>query len=389
MADKGGWAPLLQTVLAAFRRYGNGPEQGLPKSRVAKFLKELGLSDEESRLMLRTLGLIAEEDEIDFDAIVNWVFDGININEADQASANINDLGPRMKEQIMSCGDARAHIMYIQQANVEDEDAAEFLHMLIGGSRQSRIGVIGSISYDFPGNRYKAEGPEGVERIVRAAAETVVKQGKPTRVVCGGSYAGPQGTFGEVCDKYANLPVTMVHVLPNVDNDAALKDLKGILWDGDKPRVRKCRWRIAFVGSSIARRNCILASLNGNYIMCAGGPGTYTELCELRCLDAGLLPLVCSGGLAEGAAFGDKNANGMAEALQKTPPQGVTKESWDMMLGDGQVSFDQYLSAVEDVFGSLRFRGTSTPNNRWPMTEAERQAWEKTKQSTIFDAAKS
>merc|ERR1711862_117614 len=96
--------------------------------------------------------------------------------------------------------------------------------------------------------------------------------------------------------------------------------LQGIDWHPSgsgpkKARTRQGDWVLAFVGSSWSRRNCILASLNGNYAMCAGGPGTHTELCELRYRGAGLLPLVRTGGLCEGMKFGDKSAEGMIDAL--------------------------------------------------------------------------
>merc|ERR1719506_3635652 len=133
----------------------------------------------------------------------------------------------------------------------------------------------------------------------------------------------------------------MVHVIPNTEE--ALADLKGIIWDGSAPRRRKCRWKLAFVGLNWSRRNCILASLNGNYVMCAGGPGTHTELSELRSKGAGLLPLVCSGGLCEGVEFEQKNVRGMTEALRQSPPEGVPEESWRIMLGEGAAtSFEKY-----------------------------------------------
>lgn len=390
MVDDPKWRLVQESVLQIFQqRFGNA-SQGLKASRVAGLFKALGVSEVEARSLLATFGLASEDDEIDFDAIVNWIFDDV-VPDTGNASVNVADLAPQLADAVANCGDALAHVMYVQSADTSDRDAAEKLHMLIGGTRQSRIGVIGSISYDFPGIRYKAHGPEAVERIVQAAAEAVVTKGVPTRVVCGGSYAGPQKTFAEVCEAHAWRPLTMVHVIPN--KDSALKDLKGILWDGNQPRQRKCRWRIAFVGSNFSRRNCILASLNGNYVMCGGGPGTHTELCELRYNGAGLLPLVRTGGLAEGAEFGEKkekNTRGMVDALRRSPPCGVPEEQWKRMLGDGEPSLEEYCSAVKQVFGALRFRNTLEPSNRWPMDAKERKEWDDTKQkSPDFDKAKS
>merc|ERR1719454_855200 len=78
----------------------------------------------------------------------------------------------------------------------------------------------------------------------------------------------------------------------------------------------------------------------------------------------------------------------MVDALRPSPPKGVAKESWSMMLGDGEPSFERYCRAVEEVCGSLRFRSSSNPSNTWSMSADERKAWEDTKRSSIFDKAK-
>lgn len=374
---------VYDTILRDFREYGQGVK-GYDRTRMSVFLGMLGVPEAEIGELLAKFDLTAAGDELDFEAFVTWLFDGVDAGYV----CNTADLAPKLLEELQSCPDALEHVMYVQPSGTTDADAAEALHKLIGGSRQSRIGVIGSLHYDFPGIRYAAEGPKGVESLVQAAAQGMMRNGKPCRVVCGGSYGGPQRSFAEACEEYASRPLAMVHVIPNTEE--ALADLKGIIWDGSAPRRRKCRWKLAFVGLNWSRRNCILASLNGNYVMCAGGPGTHTELSELRAKGAGLLPLVCSGGLCEGVEFDQKNVRGMTEALRQAPPEGVPEESWRIMLGEGAAtSFERYCASVSEVFGALQFRSSAEPKNRWPMDEKELREWTTYRTSAVFVSAPS
>jgi predicted Rossmann-fold nucleotide-binding protein len=276
--------------------------------------------------------------------------------------------------------------------------------------RSSRLGLLGSISYQFPGLLYSDGGPELVREIVQTAGSSLAAQGAGSfsTLVIGGSMGdSPQDTFATCCSSGG---MAVVHILPccrDAEGDLA----KVLFLDKERsiPRQR-ANWYVCLVGSGWSERNVALAYLARQYVVAGGGPGTLLEVLMVRSYGSGLLPLVRTGGLAEGVEFRGQGLVGMRAALQ--PPAGVDPASWAVMLGGGGheegtaveaapavpmagaaaaraavVSPSDYLSAVKTVFGSVS--AGSEKVNHWELDSTTNEWLERFLHSVNFGAAKS
>eukprot|EP00418_Pyrodinium_bahamense_P017082 CAMPEP_0179112958 /NCGR_PEP_ID=MMETSP0796-20121207/52828_1 /TAXON_ID=73915 /ORGANISM="Pyrodinium bahamense, Strain pbaha01" /LENGTH=335 /DNA_ID=CAMNT_0020811145 /DNA_START=21 /DNA_END=1024 /DNA_ORIENTATION=- len=332
-------------------------------------------------------------------------------------------LDPALRKLIDGCDGASAHVAFIQPAGMPGPLAAEQLSSLLG-SRSSRLAVVGSISYGFSPLAYAAEGPGAVQTICEAAAGAVAATGLWSHVLMGGTWDGLQRTFAQAFAKAGKM---VVHVLPNSAKGAS--DLRRLLFEGGDPEgaplQRSGAFSIVFAGSGFSQRNCLLAGLCPQVVIVAGGPGTHTEVLAAREAGAGLLPLVRTGGLAEGMDFGGRSLAGMADALCTAPPPDVPLREWCIILGMGpaeidgshcckrwkhcstvmpkkekavagdggiaaQCSLDEYIAAVTVGLRELRpLDVTAVPPNVWPLSRKEREWWSEFCKSIGFDSAAS
>eukprot|EP00930_Biecheleria_cincta_P029867 TRINITY_DN20725_c0_g1_i1.p1 TRINITY_DN20725_c0_g1~~TRINITY_DN20725_c0_g1_i1.p1 ORF type:complete len:313 (-),score=61.59 TRINITY_DN20725_c0_g1_i1:289-1227(-) len=312
-------------------------------------------------------------------------------------------MDPALRALIEKCDGAADHIIYVQQAEKADLEAAQELSALVG-SHKSRLAVLGSISYEFAPVAYKSVGPSATQAICEAAARAVASTGVWSHVLMGGSWDGPQRTFAQFFEEAGG---TAVHVLPNSSKGSS--DLRNLLFvDGDvskPPRERVGKFCLAFVGHGFSRRNCILAGLCQQAFIVAGGPGTHTEVLAARSAGVGLLPLVRSGGLVEGIDFGGRNLQGISEALCQTPPPNVPLREWNIALGKDPASsieggsemegmpsctFEEYLSAVEEGLKGLQSVDEgSVPPNLWPLNDKDKVWWDEFRRSEGFLSASS
>lgn len=236
-------------------------------------------------------------------------------------------------------------------------------------ARRERMAMVGSVSYGFPGRVFEARGAVGVQQLTQAAARATATRGAFGGLVVGGSMTGPQGDWAE---SFQQAGVPVVHVVPACSS--AIGDLKTILFEADgRPRERAgAEWYIVIVGENFSERNVILANLASQYCVIGGGPGTLLEVTALRRAGAGLLPVVGTGGLVEGMEFNGQGLTGLQKKLlSRPPPPSVDKVPWETMVQlRPETSFQEYLEAVEAVFGNIE--PTQEPlGNTWPLTERE------------------
>lgn len=159
---------------------------------------------------------------------------------------------------------AEEHLLFAAGGGSMEEVDAAIKSATDGCPRAARIGLVGSVSYTFPGIAFKDEGVEATRRLTQSAASAVAERKAFSTLVIGGTMAGPQGDWASIL---GSAGITVIHVLPE---------------DG-QPRDRGgADWRVVMVGEGFSERNMILASLAGQYAVIGGGPGTLLEVTELR-----------------------------------------------------------------------------------------------------------
>ena len=113
-----------------------------------------------------------------------------------------------------------------------------------------------------------------------------------------------------------------------------------------------------FAGDGWTQRNLIIAGLTSQNVVCAGGPGTITEVSGARENGSGLIPLHHTGGATEGQAFGDRSLRGITKLK---PPEGVAIEDWRVLLGQGNTNGRQKSDHVEQEEWDRLFPRTLRP----------------------------
>jgi len=316
-----------------------------------------------------------------------------------------------LRFRLERCDGASARVAHVVPIDATVDQAVEALDAALG-ERHARLGMLGMTSYRFPPQLYRSGGAKATELICEAASEAS-SAGGWSHILMGGSWGGPQRTFAEAFEPTSS---TVVHVLPNTGE--AIVDLIYLMFDDamEESQPRKTTSQFVFVGGSYRARNCVLATLCAQVFIVGGGPGTHLEVMAARATGAGLLPLVRSGGLAEGMDFNGRNLRGLVEALSDVPPPDVPLDSWKVILGlplpaeppeDGnsssstsccglcrnrqkseknsqkgkdrfigrQPTFSEYVQALRSGLAKLRPSQDEVPN-RWNFSKDETRRWE-------------
>lgn len=123
-------------------------------------------------------------------------------------------------------------------------------------SRASRMGMIGSTSYTFPGKTFREQGPAGVRRLTLDAATALASAKNFGCLVIGNTIAGPQGDFVLA---FHEAKIAVVHVLPSCAS--ASRDLRLVLYDQDgNLREKEEHWHVVICGENRMEGNDIMAS---------------------------------------------------------------------------------------------------------------------------------